>query len=102
MYDAIVIGARCAGSATAMLLPRRGYSVLLVDRAGFPSDTISTHYIHQPGVALEMQQLFAALRDDTEATDRVLGVVAGTVPIPEFFLPEIIGAAEIAQEVMSA
>jgi flavin-dependent dehydrogenase len=51
MYDIIVVGARCAGSATAMLLARKGYSVLLVDRAGFPSDTISTHYIHQPGVA---------------------------------------------------
>ncbi len=51
MYDAIVIGARCAGSSTAMLLARRGYRVLLVDRARFPSDTLSTHYIHQPGVS---------------------------------------------------
>jgi flavin-dependent dehydrogenase len=51
MYDAIVVGARCAGSPTAMLLARRGHRVLLVDRAGFPSDTLSTHYIHQPGVA---------------------------------------------------
>lgn len=51
MYDAIVVGARCAGSATAMLLARRGYKVLMVDKAGFPSDTLSTHYIHQPGVA---------------------------------------------------
>lgn len=50
MYDAIVIGARCAGSPTAMLLARKGYRVLLVDRATFPSDTISTHVIHQPGV----------------------------------------------------
>jgi flavin-dependent dehydrogenase len=51
VYDAIVVGARCAGSPTAMLLARKGYRVLLVDRAGFPSDTLSTHYIHQPGVA---------------------------------------------------
>jgi 2-polyprenyl-6-methoxyphenol hydroxylase-like FAD-dependent oxidoreductase len=51
MYDAIVIGARCAGSPTAMLLARAGHRVLLVDRAGFPSDTLSTHYIHQSGVA---------------------------------------------------
>ncbi|HEY8491339.1 MAG TPA: NAD(P)/FAD-dependent oxidoreductase [Dehalococcoidia bacterium] len=50
MYDAIVVGARCAGSPTAMLLARRGYRVLLVDRASFPSDTLSTHYIHIPGV----------------------------------------------------
>ena len=49
-YDAIVVGARCAGSPTAMLLARKGYKVLLVDRATFPSDTISTHLIHPPGV----------------------------------------------------
>ena len=51
MYDAIVVGARTAGCPTAMLLARRGYRVLVVDRAGFPSDTLSTHYIHQAGVA---------------------------------------------------
>ncbi len=51
MYDVIVVGARVAGAPTAMLLARAGYRVLLVDRATFPSDTLSTHYIHQPGVA---------------------------------------------------
>ena len=51
MYDAIVVGARCAGSPTAMLLARKGYRVLLVDKARFPSDTLSVHYVHQPGVA---------------------------------------------------
>jgi flavin-dependent dehydrogenase len=50
-YDAIVVGARCAGSPTAMLLAQKGYRVLLVDRATFPSDTMSTHIIHPPGVA---------------------------------------------------
>jgi flavin-dependent dehydrogenase len=50
-YDAIVVGARVAGSPTAMLLARKGYDVLLVDRATFPSDTISTHLVHPPGVA---------------------------------------------------
>ena len=50
-YDVIVVGARCAGAPTAMLLARKGYRVLLVDRATFPSDTISTHIIHPPGVA---------------------------------------------------
>ena len=34
-----------------MLLARKGYRVLMVDRAGFPSDTVSTHMIHAPGVA---------------------------------------------------
>ena len=51
MYDAIVIGARCAGSPTAMLLARKGHRVLLIDRAAFPSDTMSTHLIHPHGVA---------------------------------------------------
>jgi 2-polyprenyl-6-methoxyphenol hydroxylase-like FAD-dependent oxidoreductase len=50
-YDVIVVGARCAGSPTAMCLARAGYRVLLVDRATFPSDTISTHLVHPPGVA---------------------------------------------------
>jgi flavin-dependent dehydrogenase len=50
-YDAIVVGARCAGSPTAMLLARRGFRVLLVDRAGFPSDTVSTHVVVPHGVA---------------------------------------------------
>jgi flavin-dependent dehydrogenase len=51
MYDAIIVGARAAGSPTAMHLARKGHRVLVVDRASFPSDTLSTHYIHQPGIA---------------------------------------------------
>jgi 2-polyprenyl-6-methoxyphenol hydroxylase-like FAD-dependent oxidoreductase len=51
LYDAIAIGARVAGAPTAMLLARKGYRVLPVDRATFPSDTLSTHVIHAPGVA---------------------------------------------------
>lgn len=50
-YDAIVVGARCAGSPTAMLLARKGYRVLVVDRATFPSDTVSTHVMQPSGVA---------------------------------------------------
>ena len=50
-YDVIVVGARCSGSPTAMLLARKGYRVLMVDRATFPSDTVSTHFIHAPGMA---------------------------------------------------
>ena len=51
MYDAIIVGARAAGSPTAMLLARKGYRVLLVDRATFPSDTFRSHAIMYPGVA---------------------------------------------------
>jgi flavin-dependent dehydrogenase len=52
MYDVIVVGARCAGAPVAMLLAQRGYRVLLVDRVTFPSDTVSTHFIKPPGVAM--------------------------------------------------
>ena len=51
-YDVIVVGARCAGAPTAMLLAEKGYAVLLIDRATFPSNMIqSTHLIHPLGVA---------------------------------------------------
>ena len=50
-YDVIVLGARCAGAPTAMLLARRGYRVLAVDKATFPSDTVSTHLVHPPAIA---------------------------------------------------
>ena len=55
-YDVIVVGARCAGSPTAMLLARQGYKVLVVDRATFPSDTVSTHLLHPPGVAAQLSR----------------------------------------------
>jgi 2-polyprenyl-6-methoxyphenol hydroxylase-like FAD-dependent oxidoreductase len=51
-YDVIVVGARVAGATTAMLLARQGLRVLAVDRASFPSDTISSHQLQVPGVAL--------------------------------------------------
>jgi len=47
MYDVIIVGARCAGSPTGMLLARRGRRVLIVDRSTFPSDILSTHYLQQ-------------------------------------------------------
>ena len=65
MYDAIVIGARCAGAPTALLLARRGHRALLVDRATFPSDTMSTHLIHPRGLAARRRW---GLLDDLIAT----------------------------------
>ena len=49
--DAIVVGARCAGAAAATALARAGRRVIAVDRAGFPSDTLSTHLLFAGGVA---------------------------------------------------
>ena len=45
------MGARCAGAPTAMLLARKGYRVLLVDRASFPSDVVNGYYLQQHAVA---------------------------------------------------
>jgi 2-polyprenyl-6-methoxyphenol hydroxylase-like FAD-dependent oxidoreductase len=61
-YDAIVVGARCAGAPTAMLLAQQGHRVLLVDRSTFPSDTLSTLVIQPKGVAaLQRWGLFEAV-----------------------------------------
>ena len=49
-YDAVVVGARAAGASTAMLLARRGLRVLAVERAGYGSDTLSTHALMRGGV----------------------------------------------------
>jgi 2-polyprenyl-6-methoxyphenol hydroxylase-like FAD-dependent oxidoreductase len=49
-HDVIVVGARAAGAATAMLLARAGHDVLLLDRAQLPSDTTSTHSLVRGGV----------------------------------------------------
>jgi flavin-dependent dehydrogenase len=49
-HDVVVVGARVAGSANAMLLARLGHDVVVVDQACFPSDTLSTHSIARSGV----------------------------------------------------
>jgi 2-polyprenyl-6-methoxyphenol hydroxylase-like FAD-dependent oxidoreductase len=55
-YDIIIVGARCAGSTLAHDLARAGLTVALLDRARFPSDTLSTHYFESPGT-LTLQRL---------------------------------------------
>ena len=80
MYDAIVVGARCAGAPTAMLLAREGHRVLLVDRDKFPSDIMSTHYVHLPGkVRLARWGLL----------DKVLGSGCPVIPKPNLHFGEI-------------
>jgi 2-polyprenyl-6-methoxyphenol hydroxylase-like FAD-dependent oxidoreductase len=49
-YDVVIVGARCAGAATALLLARRGLRVLAVDRGRYGSDTVSTHALMRAGV----------------------------------------------------
>jgi 2-polyprenyl-6-methoxyphenol hydroxylase-like FAD-dependent oxidoreductase len=49
-YDIIIVGARIAGSALATLLGQNGNRVLLLDKAQFPSDTLSTHFFRAPAL----------------------------------------------------
>ena len=49
-YDAMVVGARCAGAATAMLMARCGLKVLVIDRGRYGADTTSTHALMRGGV----------------------------------------------------
>jgi flavin-dependent dehydrogenase len=63
-YDVVVVGARAAGAATAMLLARRGLSVLAIDRSAYGSDTLSTHSISIAGVhLLDRWGVLDSLRD---------------------------------------
>ncbi|MGI9645931.1 MAG: NAD(P)/FAD-dependent oxidoreductase, partial [Ilumatobacteraceae bacterium] len=63
-YDVVVVGARAAGAATAMLVARRGMSVLAVDRSEYGSDTLSTHSLARVGVLqLSRWGLLDRLRD---------------------------------------
>ena len=49
-HDVIVVGARAAGAATAMLLARSGLDVLVLDRSRYGADTLSTHALMRGGV----------------------------------------------------
>ncbi|HEX6035517.1 MAG TPA: FAD-dependent monooxygenase, partial [Anaerolineales bacterium] len=49
-YDVIIVGARVAGSVLAALLGQQGHRVLLLEKAHFPSDTLSTHFFRAPAL----------------------------------------------------
>jgi flavin-dependent dehydrogenase len=69
-YDVVVVGARAAGAATAMLLARRGLSVLAVDRGAYGTDTLSTHALMRAGV-LQLSRWGLLDRIEAEDTPRV-------------------------------
>jgi 2-polyprenyl-6-methoxyphenol hydroxylase-like FAD-dependent oxidoreductase len=78
-HDVVVVGARAAGAATALLLARLGYDVVLVDRAVFPADTLSTHQIARTGVEQlhRWGLLEAVLNSGAPAIRRVTFTVEG-------------------------
>lgn len=51
MYDVAIVGARCAGSALALMLAREGLKVIIVERSAFPRDTMSGHFLQPAGVS---------------------------------------------------
>jgi flavin-dependent dehydrogenase len=69
-YDVVVVGARAAGAATAMLLAQRGLSVLAVDRGAYGTDTLSTHALMRAGV-LQLSRWGLLDRIEAEDTPRV-------------------------------
>jgi flavin-dependent dehydrogenase len=90
--DAVIVGARCAGSTLAIALAERGWDVLVVDRDTFPSDTVSTHMMF-PNTLARFEQLgvLDTLRADHQLSSlawRVIGLgheFAGTfTPIDGF------------------
>lgn len=85
-YDAIVVGARCAGAATAMLLARAGLSVLLVDRDRHGADTLSTLALMRAGVLQLhrwglLEQVQAAGTPPVTSTSFIYGDETITLPI---------------------
>src|SRR5438270_9402608 len=71
-YDVVIVGARCAGASLATLLARQGLRVCVVDRAKFPSDTPSTHFVQPSGVAvLDQLGVLPQLLDVAPAITRI-------------------------------
>jgi 2-polyprenyl-6-methoxyphenol hydroxylase-like FAD-dependent oxidoreductase len=94
VYDVIVAGARCGGAPLAMLLARAGHRVALVDRASFPSDTMSTHFLWQRGTArLQAWGLLGRLRARGCAPIRQITFDPGPVQISGIG-PAVEGAAD--------
>jgi flavin-dependent dehydrogenase len=54
-YDVVVVGARAAGAATAMLLARQGLRVLVLERDHYGTDTLSTHALMRGSVLMLSQ-----------------------------------------------
>jgi 2-polyprenyl-6-methoxyphenol hydroxylase-like FAD-dependent oxidoreductase len=86
-YDAIVVGARVAGSATALGLAKRGWRVLLLDGATFPSDTLSTHLLWSDALREfdRLGVLSEILATDAPPIGRIrlaFGEYANEAPIP--------------------
>lgn len=89
-----------------MLMAQKDYSVLVLDRATFPSDTISTHIIKYPGVEqLEKWGLLSDVRSTNCPPLRQVGsdhgdfLLSGTAP-PEDGIPMIAPRRTVLDEIL--
>jgi flavin-dependent dehydrogenase len=86
--DVVIVGARCAGSAAAVPLARAGLKVVVLDRARFPSDTMSTHVLVPNGVQeLQFMGALPKILALGPSKSRYLTVQDGDVEIKERFKP---------------
>jgi len=69
-YDVVIVGARCAGAATAMLLAACGLRVLVFDKSRYGTDTLSTHALMRPAVLL-LHRWGLTDRLEAEGTPRI-------------------------------
>ena len=79
MYDAIIVGARCAGSPTAR--PMCEFTSQLAALEPPPP---------------EMQALFRALRGNQDATNAFLSAITGAIPLPDFMSNENLSRIMVA------
>src|SRR3954447_12049589 len=91
-FDVAIVGARCAGASLAVHLARAGLDVCLLDRAEFPSDTLSTHGIQPSGVqALDR----LGVREQVEATTVPItkaNIALGASHVSVCDIPSLVGA----------
>lgn len=86
--DVVIVGARCAGSAAAVPLARAGLEVVVLDKARFPSDTMSTHVLVPNGVQeLQFMGALPKILALNPAKSRYLTLQDGDVEIEERFKP---------------
>jgi flavin-dependent dehydrogenase len=94
-YDVLIIGARCAGSLLALLLARAGLKVLAIERASFPSDTMSGHYIHPAGVScLRRHGLYEGLVATGAPAQRRISIDFGPLAVTGTPAPAADGTVE--------
>ncbi len=89
LWDAVVIGAGCAGSIAARELARTGARVLLIDKSQFPRYKVCGCCINRPAQqALEQIGLGSLLLQEGAIRARSFDVRAGRmhacVPLPEY------------------